>query len=437
VNLVTIPKRSLTPVAGEDICAQAFSLATSLFNHLVVLDRRGDLGDGAKIKRALGWVVSTNFLGREWLVFVQRIVREYRNRRAKADGPLRFKNPTRMSTVPLAGPLEALRPAGAVNARLRRVGVGYAVCATSLAEILVPDHAERLARVYHHSKVEDIGMAATANGLDLLVINHRRDDRGTVESYHIDLKTLIKPGFVQDLYRHMIAPKANTVALDVSMLPASSGRVRAAIWQLHRLLRARKAVGAVEYRKVSPVREEIQDRIALAKAGHQDKSLVRSIRRNLVLKCPHCGAPVGVRLDEKSQVPKALWSNAKVCRSCGIGLSVGDLLAARASFQANYAFFEHVARGKDRPDRLESDRPTTAPYGNNTNARSTTQRCSGRTCHRAAPGDPVHVTPRRCREAKGMAPKTLADRTGASGHETAPQTTTIALRRDSSHPTGS
>ena len=437
MNLVTIPKRSLTPLAGEDICALAFPLATNVHNALVVIDQRGGLGDAVKVKRALGWILSTSFLGREWLPFANRVVREYRNHRAKADGPLRVKNPTRMSTVPLAGPLEALRPAGAVNARLLRTGARYAVCATSLAEVQVPDHAERLARVYHHSKIEDIGMAATPEGLDLLVINHRRDDKGTVESYHIDLKTLIKPGFVQDLYRHMIAPKANTVALDVSMLPASSGRVQAAIQQLHRLLRARKAVGAVEYRKVSPVREEIQDHVALAKAGHQDKSLVRSIRRNMVLKCPHCGAPVGVRLNEKSQVPKALWYNAKVCLSCGTAISTGDLLAARASFQANYAFFEHVARGKDRPDRLESDRPTTAPYGDNTNARSTTHRCSGRTCHRAAPGDWVQVAPRRCREAKGMAPKTLADPTGAPGHETAPQTTTIALRRDSSHPTGS
>ena len=372
MNPPTLLKRQQVPIIGDGVHTKAFSLATDVHNAMVVIDRRGDLGDVTKIKRALGRVLGTNFLDKSWLPFAERVVREYRNHRAKADGPLRFKSPDRMSTVPLAGPLEALRPAGAVNARLRRTGPGFGLCATFQVEAEVPDHAERLARVYHHSKIEDIGMAATPEGLDLLVINHRRDDKGTVESYHIDLKTLVKPGFVQDLYRHMIAPKANTVALDVSMLPASSGRVRAAIQQLHRLLRARKAVGAVEYRKVSPVREEIQDHVALAKAGHQDKSLVRSIRRNLVLKCPHCGAPAGVRLDEKSQVPKALWCNAKVCRSCGIGISVGDLLAARASFQANYAFFEHVARGKDRPDRLESDRPTTAPYGNKTNARSTT-----------------------------------------------------------------
>ena len=436
MNLVTIPKRQNIPVIGSGPFAQAFSLATDVHNALVVIDRRGGLGDVTKIKRAVGRILGMNFLDKSWLPFANRIVREYRNKREKASGPLRFKSPDRLSTVPLAGPLEALRPAGAVNARLRRTGALYAVCATSHVEVQVPDHAERLARVYHHSKIEDIGMAATPEGLDLLVINHHKD-RGTVDAYHVDLKTLIKPGFVQDLYRHMIAPKANTVALDVSMLPASSGRVRAVIWQLHRLLRARSAVGAIAYRKVSPVGEEIQDHVALAKAGHQGKSLVRSIRRNLVLKCPHCGAPVGVGLDEKSQVPKALWCNAKVCRSCGIGLSVGDLLAARASFQANYAFFEHVARGKDRPDRLESDRPKTAPYGNNTNSRSTTQRCSGRTGPVPPPGIRSTVAPRRCREVKGMAHKTLTiDRTGASGHETAPKTT-IALRRDSSHPTGS
>ena len=371
MNIVTLPKRQQVPILGDGVHTKAFSLATDVHNALVVIDRRGDLGDVTKIKRAVGRVLGMNFLGKEWTPFAERIVREYRNKRTKTRHPLRFKNPTRMSTVPLAGPLEALRPAGAINARLRRVGPGFGICATFQVVAEVPDHAERLARVYHHSKIEDIGMAATPEGLDLLVINHHKD-RGTVDAYHVDLKTLIKPGFVQDLYRHMIAPKANTVALDVSMLPASSGRVRAVIWQLHRLLRARSAVGAIAYRKVSPVGEEIQDHVALAKAGHQGKSLVRSIRRNLVLKCPHCGAPAGVRLDEKSQVPKALWCNAKVCRSCGIGISVGDLLAARASFQANYAFFEHVARGKDRPDRLESDRPTTAPYGNKTNARSTT-----------------------------------------------------------------
>jgi hypothetical protein len=88
--------------------------------------------------------------------------------------------------VPLAGPLKTLWPAGAVNARLCRVGDSYAVRATSMREVEIPTHDERLGRVYHHSRIEDIGLAVTPEGLDLLVINHRRDDKGTLDVYHLD-----------------------------------------------------------------------------------------------------------------------------------------------------------------------------------------------------------------------------------------------------------
>jgi len=70
------------------------------------------------------------------------------------------------------------------------------------------------------------------------------------------------------------------------MLPNVTGNGRHAISQLHRLLRARKAEGAIEYRKVSPMGEDIRSTIDFATASGLGKCRIRTLRRMCVMKCP-------------------------------------------------------------------------------------------------------------------------------------------------------
>ena len=364
----TIP--GLSPEA-KALGDTAFEIGLRVWEILVDLEHRGLLLEASRVSRAVGRVISTGFYGKSWRPFADAVVADYLKRTAKTRRGLRKKSASRLGSVPLAGPLAALLPAQVVSARLCRSGSTYVIKAVFTVERECPDPLKRLERVYHCQDVEDIGLAATPTGLDIVVINRRkprkagsrygtadlrvlREDRGSVKTYHVDYKKLLRPGFIQELYRHVIAPKANTVALDVSMLPNVTGNGRHAISQLNRLLRARKVEGTIEFRKVSPMGEDIQDTLRFAASSGLRSSQIELLRQMCVLKCSHCGAPTPVGLDPETLTP---MQQLQTCACCQEVVSTGSLLATRASVYAHYAFFEHVLRFKPRPDRIDSDRP--------------------------------------------------------------------------------
>ena len=329
----------------DPMCPEATNVYVETWNALVVVDRRCSLGDQAQTLQALNRIIGRAWRSSKWSPLVKQAIRDYRDTRGAH--PHRMKSAEHLS-LPLVGPLTQLGQ-GLVQGRLLvRQGVFFLRGLRDI-EATAGRPTERLSRVYHCSDVEDIGLSATPDGLDIVAINHRAADKGKTTLYHADLKQLVRPGFIQDLYRHIIAPKANTVALDVSMLPIMSGPMKHVVRRLHRLLRARKAESAIEYRKVSPWGEEIQDVLKLAVASRLNPSTVRFLKREAVLKCPHCGAPVAVRLDEKTSAPAHVKRHGAQCGQCRGTFLLGHLLAARASAQVHYAFFEHVVRGEERP----------------------------------------------------------------------------------------
>jgi hypothetical protein len=339
--------------ADLPLVAQAFKSYIQIWDALVVLDRQGRL-QGAP----------TVLAEESWAPFAHAVVREYRNRRAKATHALRMKSERGLSSVPMVGPLEALLEPLATSGRLKRSGKTFVKLIKTQVERIQGSPLDRLSRVYHCQDVEDIGLAATPTGLDIVVINRRkpraikagrstavlREDRGSVKTYHADYKQLLKPGFLQELYRHVIAPKANTVALDVSMLPNVTGNGRHAISLLNRLLRARKVEGTIEFRKVSPMGEDIRGAIDFASASGLGKVQIRLLKKMCVMKCPHCGAPMAMKINPETLTPV---DSMEACLHCRAYVSSGSLLATRASVHAHYAFFEHQVRSKPRPDRID------------------------------------------------------------------------------------
>ena len=349
----SIPRRQTLGLKSADLYSTAFGLYEQMWNSIVGMDRRQTL-TLINVNRLIGKLVRLN---QGWEPFLRRVLYEYRQRRSKANGPLRAKTGSRLSSVPLVGPLAYLRPKDALNGRVKRRERDYALVVTRPVTTVKRSHYERItSHLYHLSKAEEIGMAVTPDGLDVVVDNKRKNGLSNVKTYHVPVKVFIKPGFIQDLYRHLIAPKVNTLALDVSSMPMLSGRMKHAAQQLHRWCRYQKAVGAAEYRKVSAVGEETKERIKSLRKMITTNKLVKFLQTNIVLRCPCCDAPIPVTTDIKTYAPLRIKNGERACPSCGEGLNVGVLLASRASFLAHYAFVHHQLRWRERPNLQGSDR---------------------------------------------------------------------------------
>ena len=373
VRKSTLGGYSDTPQAIE-----ALDTFTQAFNVAAQVDRIGDLDDATYLSRALGKSFGRGYrTRREWPI-VEAAVRDYRNRRAKANGPLRFKKPHRVKHIPAVGYLErdvneVLRANGVnlhnvLSKRLCRAGRAFVVNVTLKVPKRDPkeDARRRFQRHYHRSRIQDVGLCMTPTGLDIMVVNNpqRWDSKRVLDHYHVPVKDVVAPGFLRDLYRALIAPLANTVALDESWVPALPGALRSANTELRRWCRAQKAAGAAEFGVVAPVWREAQETLEYAKSVEFDSKTLRGVlwdvRRNFILKCPHCGAPVALKLDPHTQVPA---EGAVTCSECHVAVPVGLLLATRASalVQDDWLHYGGAPRtkGLDRPKTAPSRQTTT------------------------------------------------------------------------------
>ncbi len=266
---------------------------------------------------------------------VHQAVRDYREKREKSRNPLRKKSWARLKHVPLVGEdhaqaMSVLRTQGVnvknvVNAMLYcHDHGGYSIHYTFRVPKALPDDVKRLSRVYHRSRITDIGMCVTPTGLDIVIT--RADGKSDLIR-KVAVKDLITPGFAQDLYRHVIAPTANTVALDETFVPTLPGALRDVNAKIRRWLRSRQAVGAIVFAGVSPVAEEIRDAEVYAKKAGVPRSTRRLHRTLSVEKCP-CGAPADLRLDPVTLIPVLRRTK---CVECGAVMDTGHILATRAS----------------------------------------------------------------------------------------------------------
>ncbi len=266
---------------------------------------------------------------------VLQAVQDYREKREKSQNPLRKKSWARLKHVPLVGndyaqAMKILRTQGVnvknvVNARLFcHSHGGYSIHYTLRVPKAVPDDVKRLSRVKHKGRIQDIGLCVTPTGLDI-VITQADGKRDLLRK--VAVEDLITPGFAQDLYRHLIAPKANTVALDETFVPRLSGALRDVNAKIRRWLRSREAVGALVFAGVSPVSEEIRDAEGYAEKAGVPRSTRRLHRTLSVEKCP-CGAPADLRLDPVTLIPVLRRTK---CVECGAVMDTGHVLATRAS----------------------------------------------------------------------------------------------------------
>lgn len=319
------------------------------WNICVVTDRRGRLDDrlylNQRLGRAFGAYIQDRF---EWPI-IHRTVRDYRRARSLAGGPLRLKSLSRVKTVPLPGldldryfaqvkTLRGIQQKDVLSAQLRYEG--KRVFLRVIHEAPRPEPHDRplvkkLKAMRNGSSSEEIGLALTPNGLAIRVTTQRKN--AVPKLYHIAVERVLTPGFIQELYRRVIEPRAHTVGLDLSMAPKLSSGMRRAGSRIDRWLRSRKAAGAIEYGKVTPVGRETQDCVEFASSVGLSPQTLRShlrvLRRNAILKCPHCEASVSVKLDPKTLSPAP---DVAECVRCGAVSRVGHVLAARASAYVLY-----------------------------------------------------------------------------------------------------
>lgn len=319
------------------------------WNICVVTDRRGRLDDRLYLNQRLGREFGAYIQDRREWPIIRRTVQDYRRARSLAQGPLRVKTLARVKTVPLPGldldryfaqakTLRGIQQKDVVSAQLRYEGKRVFLRVIHEVPRTEPKHrplVKKLKAMRNGSSSEEIGLALTPSGLHVRVTTQRKN--AVPKLYHIAVEHVLAPGFIQELYRRVIEPRAHTVGLDLSMMPKLSSSMRRAGARLHCWLRSRKAAGAIEYGKVTPVGGETQDCVAFASSVGLStqtlRSLLRVLRRNAILTCPHCGAPVTVKLDPKTLAP--VDENGS-CHVCCYGFRAGHSLAARASAYVLY-----------------------------------------------------------------------------------------------------
>jgi DNA-directed RNA polymerase subunit RPC12/RpoP len=303
------------------------------------------MGDARYLNQQLGKTFGRKLQDRPEGPMVLRALRDYRDRRAKSQRPLRWKSERRLKTVPVIG-----EP----GARIRKIGRHYVK--HHLVSTPVPDpkvrYAALMQRVVRRCDINEIGLTMTPTGLAITITNDRKKNRCRL--LHIDVLTVTTPGFAQALFRHPLFQKANTVALDESMVPSLSGALRSVNTEIRRWFRSRKAVGAIEFGLVSRVRTETQESIAFLKECNLGTRVLRTglrlLRREAILRCPHCGSHVVLKLDPQTLVPTGA---SAPCTECGVMLSAGHLLATRASAYVLYDWLYGHLEGR-RSDRVDA-----------------------------------------------------------------------------------
>lgn len=307
-------------------------IATLVQHALVDIDR---LGRMANVNRELSRVLGGGWQHGLHAELVNSLVQDYKAKRAKSKNPLRKKSRARMKQLPVVGPLipmvkQVFKARGVnlknvVNARVRRrKDGGYAVRYTQMEPRKPLDDLKRLSRVKHRGTIQDISVCVNPTGMDVVIT---QADGKKDKAFKVAIKDLITPGFARDFYRHVVSPKANTVAMDETFVPSLPGALREANAKIRRELRHGQAVGAIRFAVVSPVKREIDDALVYAKKVGVSRNTLRLMKTMSVEKCL-CGAPVELRLDPVTLLP--VLRRIK-CVECGALMDTGHILATRAS----------------------------------------------------------------------------------------------------------
>lgn len=339
----------------------------SAWNLIVTVDRRGCLRNRRLLSMALSRTFGKGWRGRQEGSLIIRALRDYRERRKLSWGPLRYKTPKRLKTLPVVGEVltglaldvlarNGVAPEEVAHAQIHKGALSVVVVKSA------PDPLERLRRVktkaIRKSDIAEAGLAMTPQGLDITLETTRR----ATKMYHIAVAQVLGPGFVQFIMEWLVQHHVNTVALDQSMLNVLPNKLRSVNTAIRRKCRAQKAAGAIEFGVVSPVGQEAQECAdflgVLPLATQVLRSGLRHFRHRHLLTCPHCGAPVVLMLDPDKHSP---MGERVDCRQCGSAVRVGHLLAARASAYVQYDWaFGFRARG------MSLDRTFAAPLAKTT-----------------------------------------------------------------------
>ncbi len=301
-------------------------------NALVDIDR---LGRMANVNRELSRTFGGGWQRGPHAELISWVVQDYMAKRAKSKNPLRKKTQARMKQLPVIGPLvpmvkqvfkaQGINPKNVVHARVRRLSHGgYAVRYTHLEPKKPLDDLKRLSRVKHRGTIQDISVCVNPTGMDVVITqaNGKKD-----VALKVAISDLITPGFARDFYRHVVSPKANTVAMDETFVPSLPGALRDANAKIRRELRHGQAVGAIRFAVVSPVKREIDDALVYAKKAGVSRNTLRLMKTLSVEKCL-CGAPIELRLNPVTLIPVLRRTK---CVECGALMDTGHILATRAS----------------------------------------------------------------------------------------------------------
>lgn len=301
------------------------------WNAVVDIDH---LGRMARANRELSRIFGGSWQNTTDGPVIAQALADYRERREKANGPLRKKTTARLKHLPVVGPGEILvkqvfkargvHRKNVLNAKIQRHGHGgYSVHFTQLVAPKV--FPNRLAKIKHKGTIQNVGLCPTPDGLDIVTtqVNGKK-----AVAHRVAPSDFIKPGFAWDLLRHYLLPKTDTVALDQTFLPLLPGDLRHATSQLRRVLRSRrKAVGAIDYAEVSSEIEEIEEAHNYAKKAGVPRNTRRLMRTVSIHQCL-CGAPRELRLDPVTLIPARRRTS---CPACGAVMDTGHVLALRAS----------------------------------------------------------------------------------------------------------
>lgn len=361
------------------------------WNFAALMDRRGRLDDKGYMSRMLGRQFGASYKTRREWPFIEAALKAYRTRRAKASHPLRFKKEHRLKTIPAVGFLgvgiddvlrnEGIHPQNVVSKRIRRSGRAWVINITRQAPKQEPiETARRIyQRVKNRARVQLAGVSVTQSGVTVVRFNNpqRWNSRRTVTVNHFSATEASQPGFVRELFRRLFS-NVHMVGLDVSSSPTLPGALLSVTTELRRWGRSRQAAGATGFGMASPLWQEAQETMEYAKSvGFNTtdlRSALRDARDTSILKCPHCGALVALKLNHQTQVPE---EGATTCSDCQAVVSVGLLLATRsAAFaQDGWLHFGGAPRPKG-PDRHETapKRKTTTSYSRNRSGKASAAR---------------------------------------------------------------
>jgi len=111
-----------------DLVKVGFDIYLKVWNIVVTSDRQGNSLEWDSLLPIMDKELAETAVS-DWAPFICEAVQEYRNRRSKANGPLRYKKEGRLSTIPLAGNLARMHPGGSAEIRARRLGESFFITA--------------------------------------------------------------------------------------------------------------------------------------------------------------------------------------------------------------------------------------------------------------------------------------------------------------------